>query len=742
MDKLSKKRSVGTRSKRKKTPVLKYTLALISYAALFVFCVVVAASSARGSRVTYEAGSISTETIVAPRDFVDEKATQLKKDEAAGKVEAVYQIDEVVLQQSENQIAAVFTSIDQVRQEARQDYIDAKLALDPLYDTASFSYGSADWAAFLVGDAAKYLDKLPDYFTKQNVITFLSVEKRTIDSLKDVLVERVRTELKAGIMADELSAELESIRSSLVSAAFSQDLAAMAHSVAQNTVLPNMVFDQAATNARRQEAIDAVVPVTYKKGQTIVREGDVVTANQYDTLVQLGLVNTASNNTAKWVSTSLFMSLLFILGLLYALYADKSVYQDQKVVFNIISLSVLSVLVALIYKQIDLRLMPVFLPVIIAAVSLRRRTALLFSVFASIITALIMAPDKAIFFDEQVMRMLLAQMLGSVSAIFVLRKKQKRGEYLLAGLCAGLAASVVYVCYGILNQFTWTQLAITCLFATASAVIGAVVALGVLPVWESIFSLVTPTRLLELTNPSQPLLRRLMVEAPGTYHHSAMVANLAEAAAEVVGGDGLMCRVAAYYHDVGKLVVPLMFKENQLNMGNPHDSLAPEESAQIIRRHVPDGVKMLEKANIPVEMIEIISQHHGDGLVGYFYHKAKENGSVEEADFRYPGKKPQSKEAGILMLADIVEAAVRANNAATAPDLKEQIAKLVYMRYDDGSLDDCPLTRRDIRDIIDAFYHVFEGASHQRVVYPQGSSSNRVQEAENREAIAQPEVES
>lgn len=182
-----------------------------------------------------------------------------------------------------------------------------------------------------------------------------------------------------------------------------------------------------------------------------------------------------------------------------------------------------------------------------------------------------------------------------------------------------------------------------------------------------------------------------MIEAPGTYHHSIMTANLAEAAADAVGGDALLARVASYYHDIGKLASPVMFKENQMHIGNPHDELDPKESAGIIISHVKNGVALADRYKLPQRMRDIIAQHHGDSLAGYFYYKAKQNGEAEEADFRYPGPKPQTKEAGIVMLADVVEAAIRANGTKGLENVREQIDKLIKAKFEDGQLDDCPL---------------------------------------------------
>lgn len=370
-------------------------------------------------------------------------------------------------------------------------------------------------------------------------------------------------------------------------------------------------------------------------------------------------------------------------------------------------------------KQVDFRLLPVFLPVLLSAAFLRRKTALAYGVFLSLLTALAMAPTEDFIFNSLVLRTSIASILGSAAAVLILRKKQHRGEYILAGLIAGGITGTVYIAFGILEGLALYQYFTALGFGIAGGLICGLLAVGILPIWETLFSLATPSKLLELSNPSNELLKRLMIEAPGTYHHSVMVGNLAEAAADVVGADALLARVAAYYHDIGKLVNPLMFKENQIHMKNPHDELSPKDSAKIIIEHVAMGKELAERYKLPKRVRDIIMQHHGDSLATYFYYMAKQQGEAEERDFRYAGPKPNSREAAIVMLADVVEAAVRANLGVMKESLKVQVTKLVRAKYEDGQLDDCTLNNRDLTRIIEAFLYVFEGANHERIVYPE-----------------------
>ena len=281
--------------------------------------------------------------------------------------------------------------------------------------------------------------------------------------------------------------------------------------------------------------------------------------------------------------------------------------------------------------------------------------------------------------------------------------------------------------------------------AVGSALISAIVALGSFSLLGNVFGILTGTQLLELANPSRPLLRRLLMETPGTYHHSLMVGNLAERAAAAIGADPLLVRCAAYYHDVGKLANPLAFIENQAAGENIHDQLEPEVSAKILRQHVPDGIDLAYKATLPKPLIAFIPQHHGTAVMGYVYGKAREAAAapfgglstpagrsaadqIDSAIFRHAGPKPQSKEAAILMLADGVEASVRSLSSRDEATIRAMVGQIIDERVSDGQLNECDLTIRDLENIREAFVGQLLGMYHQRIAYPQ----NEVVELETR----------
>jgi putative nucleotidyltransferase with HDIG domain len=290
------------------------------------------------------------------------------------------------------------------------------------------------------------------------------------------------------------------------------------------------------------------------------------------------------------------------------------------------------------------------------------------------------------------------------------------------------AAAIVAVAnFGIIVSFHLSthdidlqQLALYGFLATVSGGLSAALTLGLVSFLGNVFGIATTMNLLELAHPSQPLFRRLLTEAPGTYHHSVVVANLAERATGSVGGDTLLARIGGYYHDIGKLTRPYVFIENQMDGQNVHDQLDAYTSARLILSHVPDGLDLASKHGIPSRVKDMIGQHHGTMLVQYFYWQAGQGAEqpVDENAFRYRGPKPQSREAAIMMLADGVEATVRANRDHSSENIAAVVDRIIQDRVTGGQLDECDLTLADLRKIRQAFLSVLQGIFHPRIEYP------------------------
>lgn len=308
---------------------------------------------------------------------------------------------------------------------------------------------------------------------------------------------------------------------------------------------------------------------------------------------------------------------------------------------------------------------------------------------------------------------------GGMAGICLARALRQRYSLMLIGLIMGvIQALIVTVFY--LYQHGWAMTMLgNALWSLAGGMLSAVLLLGTLPLWENVFGMLTPYKLMELAGPNQPLIKRLLTEAPGTYHHSVMVANLAESAAEAVGADALLARVGAYYHDIGKLNNPMLFMENQ-GGDNPHDQMDPQESARLILAHVRDGLVLARQHRLPQAIRTFVAEHHGKTMVKYFYLKAREaDPDTDEQKYRYPGPLPQTKESAIVMLADAVESAARSMRDAGWDRIRETVTALMTERMQEGQLDECDLTVAQVRQMQGLFLRALKSLYHERVKYPQ-----------------------
>ncbi|MDP0489751.1 MAG: HDIG domain-containing protein [Verrucomicrobiota bacterium JB023] len=394
-----------------------------------------------------------------------------------------------------------------------------------------------------------------------------------------------------------------------------------------------------------------------------------------------------------------------------------------------------------------LLLMPVAFVPIIHSVLLGQRIGTLSAVFSAILGAMVVRPELA-------MEYLGFALVAGYTGVLVTRKVRKRGQLLRAGFYVGLVGVVLALLLGEIDPTSiwrdggagWKYVAMQMGLVFGTGVLTGMVVSGLLPLLEGVFLLTTEISWLEMSDLNHKLLRRMQIEAPGTFHHSLMVAQLAETAAEAVGANSTMCRVCAYFHDIGKLRKPGYFVENQVEV-NPHDDLTPTMSALVIIAHVKDGVDIAIKEKLAPEIIDVIQEHHGDSLVYYFYRKAREQHDAREADdkgagadeelvevdeknFRYPGPRPQSKESGIISLADAVESASRSLEKPNPTKIRALVDEIVLSRIRDGQLDDCGLTMNDIRTIREVFAKTLRSMMHTRIAYPSEKKGKKSREGD------------
>jgi len=328
---------------------------------------------------------------------------------------------------------------------------------------------------------------------------------------------------------------------------------------------------------------------------------------------------------------------------------------------------------------------------------------------------------------------ILVSVISGIVAIYSIRKATQRSSLTRAGLIIAGVNIITISALGLINNEGYYLILQNNLWGILNGFLAVILTIGILPFLESYFDIATSFKLMELSNPNQSLLKRMILEAPGTYHHSIVVGNLSETAAEEIGGNGLLARVGAIYHDIGKIKRPYFFTENQEAYKNIHDEMEPSLSALVIASHVKEGLELAKKNKLPKDITDIIAQHHGTNLITYFFHRAlKENGSnvdaVAEENFRYSGPKPQTKEAGIILLADSLEAATRSLTNPTATRIKTLVKEIVQKNLENGQLEECDLTLKDLDKIGDSFSRILTGMFHSRVEYPDEDLIKKIKE--------------
>ena len=540
-------------------------------------------------------------------------------------------------------------------------------------------------------------------------------------------------------LKDTEQAEARLRLSGQMAGGLSNDERALAAELIAPLVVANSSFSAELTQQEQDRRAAAVEPVVEEilPDQVIVRDGAQVTEVDLARVRALGL-------DVQQADLAAFGGWLLLSGLMVALLIAwlrmfRPSYWHRN---NVVLLVWLLITISTVALQVTAgrAALPFILPVaaigILVAVLLDAETAVIVTAIVAIVAGAVNGPS---------LELGTYIMLGGLAGILAIRRGDRLQSFIQAGAAIFVVQAVVVTAFSLLGERDLTGVVQLIGAAALSAGGAGVAAVGSFAVLGSVFGLMTVFQLLELANPSQSLLRRLLVETPGTYHHSLMVGNLAERAAESIGADPLITRVAAYYHDVGKLANPAGFIENQAGGDNVHDELAPEESAQILKQHVADGIDIAYQSRLPKTLIAFIPQHHGTAIMSYFFAKAREEAAVpygglqteegrkaaqaiDPRRYRHAGPKPQSREAALLMLADGVEASVRSLASRDEPAIRSMVARIIIERLEDGQFDECDLTLRDLNLAAEAFVSQLLGMYHQRVAYPQ----NKVVELESR----------
>ena len=655
-------------------------------------------------RVDVEIGQPSPRDLMAPRDLENKLATKRKRDAAAASIPVLKKIDPDVRRGAENNIQSVFEEVYSVRGLPNQE-INQKVE------------------ALAKGFRDRNVVALPN----ETLSGLLTVEEQVLSAARRDALSLVEVALSGRVAREDVNdllARVEGEHGGFTLTIREPWLKVFIKDIVKSQIRANLVDDLQETERLRQKAADEIEPVTWKQGQIIIKKGEPVTDEQYRMLEDLRLVGPQADHRSLFGTAILAAVMVALVGLFLLRYRPDILERDSKLLLLGV-IGILTLLLSLLMRafQDDLGagvvyLMPIAFNAMLVAILLDPKVALLQGVLLSVILAMATDVDQ--------LNHAIVGIVGSIVAVYAVVRVESRTDIYRAGLLVSAANAVTILglylmqAYSLLDWSVWIDAGL----GLANGIIVAVLVTGALPFFENLFGVVTPLKLLELSNPNHPLLKKLLVEAPGSYHHTILVANLCEAAAEAIGADQVLARVGAYYHDIGKTKRPYFFVENQFGGENPHDKLPPSLSALIITSHVKDGLEMAREARLPQEIIDFIPEHHGTTLVSYFYHMASKTGQAEyvlEEDFRYEGPKPRTKESAILMLADSCEASVRAirqKGPLTIDQIEAQVMRIKEDRLNQGQLENCDLTLRDLDVIAKSFVKVLSGVHHARIDYP------------------------
>jgi len=551
---------------------------------------------------------------------------------------------------------------------------------------------------------------------KYQVLINLDVKKA--DELEKFLEETMKA-LDTSVIINENKPEEIVLAKNMIAATFNdsnftKDIREIGISIANVEVRPNTIYDKVTTDLLIEAARKLVKPVMIKKEQIIVNEGEPITTQQKLLLQSLGLLdNTTNFEWSLYLSLAGLVCLVILLQWFYLFKYQPEIFKDIKKLIMLNILSIIAILLARILGVISLFVIPLACIPMLMTILINDEV----SIGLNILNCILISVAVNFNFEITVLAV-----FNSIIGVMLLKKMQQRNDILYSAIFIALMNLALYLSMGFLLSNSIVEVLKKAGMVSLASLISGVLTIGFLPFFESFFDIVTTVKLLELSNPNHPLLKRLLLEAPGTYHHSVLVANLAEVAAEAVGANPVLARVSSYYHDIGKIKRPYFFKENQLGNDNPHDKITPNLSTLIIISHVKDGLELAKEFKVPKVIQDVIQQHHATSLVKYFYVTMKNSSEtpedIKEEDFRYPGPNPESREAAIIMLADAVEAAVRSIPNPTKNKIEEMVNNIIKERLSDGQLDNCDLTLKDLEKIRKAFLKVFTGIYHQRIEYP------------------------
>lgn len=689
----------------KNSRYLPFIVTFITAICLFFLLI----GNVKESKYDFELFQLSPDTIRAVKTMEDSEKTEQERKRTELEVPAVYQFQDETAANQAAIVKSIFDSVLNVKENAKPE---------------------EDTPATLVGKLKKDMEELAENasyvpLNDEMLATLINQNNIILEDSKTKLSELVEKNLSEPIRLENISISRDKIGQQVNNIfLYSQDYRNVLINIAKTSIVPTEVENEILTQERIEQAKASVEPTRILQGQILVQKGEIIDRDVYRQLELLGmLTNKASYKPYLGVAIFVALTMWVLFG--QTISKRKKTINNSKNLIVVAFSVILSVLMMKVIQSVASNF-DVIIAFLIPTAMVAMLVYLLVDERAAYISNFVSAAYAGIIFQEGYtlvfqMEASLYILFGGVAGIFAMQRMQTNSQILRSSLIVSSVNIVFIIFYLLMTKASYeiTDILFYIGAALASGILSGAMTIGILPFFESFFGILSSMRLIELSNPNHPLLKKILTETPGTYHHSLMVANLAEAACEVVGANGLLARVGCYYHDIGKTNRPGFFIENQVNGYNPHDSLSPEASRDIIIAHAVDGAKILRKHKLPKEIVDVAAQHHGTSLLKFFYFKEKEiNDKVEEDEYRYPGPKPQTKEIAIISVADSVEAAVRSMKEPNADKIKKLIQSIIKEKILDGQFDECDLSLKEIKKMEESFCTTMNGTFHSRIEYP------------------------
>ncbi|MBQ6018355.1 MAG: HDIG domain-containing protein [Clostridiales bacterium] len=652
----------------------------------------------------YEVGSIANQDIYAPRTFADSYETERRAIIARDTVEDIFVRSDKQSEESIDRVDDFFDLAEQVRKDVTQSR-NTSTPMAP----AEAARKLADSVDQTMGEKVES-EELVVLFEMSNP-TFTYIREKTTSLAELIMLGDVNDAELSG----KIDEQIDSFRSSNPS--YSKFSEAMR--IVLSTMLePNTVYDEKATADSANNAYIAIMnePVMVEKGSRLVESGSIIDEHIYSNLVELELIRESSFDFVIFLRSLLYVLIIAACALVYLNIERKKQKISMPIFYMLIVTFLITIGASVYLSSVSTLLCIVVFFATVCATYLGTQDGIILSVINLLLVWPMYSFEPEMFFITLVGVVLCSIFAGRTDKII------NNAALIFFPTIATVGASFIY---NFLIGNTRGEYLNSFIYSFVSCIASLVAAIGLSPIFELVSNAASPVKLISLSQPGQHLLKRLFLEASGTHSHSMMVANLADTAAEAIGADSLLCKVAAYYHDIGKLENPEYFTENQHGGVNPHDSLTVMESVAIITKHPEDGVKLAKKERLPNAIIKIIDEHHGTTYPSYFYRKAVEDAKargLEPPDinnFRYRGHIPSSRESAVVMIADTCEAAIRSMKITDVQGAEQLIRALIKDKIDQDQLSNSGLSFDDIEKIVVAFKQVYAGVFHERIKYPE-----------------------